>query len=415
MKKLFNILFILLFFVFFVGCETPPVEIPVDNIPKEYYEITFQTNGGTAVESQTILKGDTARIPKAPYLVGYNFVDWYSNEECLNEYDFTLPVTEKITLYALWDERKYTVVFDTYGLCDIESQLVLKNETVYKPDDPVSDIGEFLGWYNDLACTKIYDFSSPIIKDTTIYSSWINNDFEETNYYVKYNVGSDTWLNKEALFIDYMSDFYYFMLDNYEVDFLQYGIFDRRSFLDFCINWNANGQSDLYGVGNAFASYYLTQETDGLLENQPSTTFIGYCYQEGKYLDFIPFLMQFFAYWRTDEGYTKPGNHGNDFFFSPWASLVDTAKFFYFTSSTLQTRYSWFTSARVKDALDNIPGVLFNDAIFVEYIDEIIILPTIVYKDGYTFKGWYDNSNFTGDVLLSVNKATTVYAKFEKN
>ena len=39
-------------------------------------------------------------------------------------------------------------------------------------------------------------------------------------------------------------------------------------------------------------------------------------------------------------------------------------------------------------------------------------LPTAVYKENYTFAGWYDNPEFTGNVVTSVNDTTTLYAKW---
>ncbi|MGN0475870.1 MAG: InlB B-repeat-containing protein [Ruminococcus sp.] len=46
-------------------------------------------------------------------------------------------------------------------------------------------------------------------------------------------------------------------------------------------------------------------------------------------------------------------------------------------------------------------------------------LPTDVTKDGYTFKGWYDNEGLTGDAVTSISKTATgdktFYAKWELN
>jgi len=231
-------------------------------------------------------------------------------------------------------------------------------------------------------------------------------------YFVNYNIGKEAWLNKEGLYNDFMGDFYRFMLKHTDIDFKSYGITDLKSFLDFSKDWHASGKSDLYGVGDAFQSYYLTKDTGGLLENQPDSTFIGYCFKNNKYTEFIPFQMKFFEYWRTDEGYTTPENHGNDFFHSPWASLVDTVKFFFFTADTLQLKYKWFTSPRVKDALDNIPGVLFNEATYSAPEGTTIILPKTVNKEGFKFAGWYLDKDYKGNLVTEVNSEATVYAKF---
>lgn len=174
-------------------------------------------------------------------------------------------------------------------------------------------------------------------------------------------MGKLVFESKKDLYNSYFSDFYKFMKKKTNVSFEQYGIKSKKDFLDFCSDWNANDNHSFYGVGDAFSKYYVEINIDSRLEDQSSEFFIGYCYENDMYLEFIPFLMNFFEYWRTDEGYTggkdDPDNTGSDFFAHAWASLVDTCKFFHFTSDNLNDTYPWFQSERVKDALDNIPNV----------------------------------------------------------
>ena len=140
-----------------------------------------------------------------------------------------------------------------------------------------------------------------------------------------------------------------------------------------------------------------------------------YCYQNNKYRDFIDHLIIFFEYWRTDEGYTggadDPNNLGNDFFAEPWASLVDTCKFFKFTSENLNDTYSWFRSERVKDALDNIPSVININVDKVGSKIDPIYLPTLNVRNGYNFVGWVDEN---GNSITTVNKAMKLTAVWEK-
>lgn len=62
--------------------------------------VTFTTNGGSAVDTQNILRGQKATKPVSdPTKEGYTFLGWYNGTEA---YDFNLPVTEPITLTAKW-------------------------------------------------------------------------------------------------------------------------------------------------------------------------------------------------------------------------------------------------------------------------------------------------------------------------
>ena len=70
--------------------------------PDETWTVTFETNGGSAVDSKTVTDGSAVAAPADPTRDGYTFAGWYKDAECSEAYDFTAPVTENITLYAKW-------------------------------------------------------------------------------------------------------------------------------------------------------------------------------------------------------------------------------------------------------------------------------------------------------------------------
>lgn len=65
-----------------------------------YHTVTFNSNGGSEVTSQTIEDGKTATHPIAPTRSGYTFTGWNLGDTA---YDFTTPVTSDITLVAQWN------------------------------------------------------------------------------------------------------------------------------------------------------------------------------------------------------------------------------------------------------------------------------------------------------------------------
>ncbi len=71
-----------------------------------YVTVTFDTDGGNAVEVKSVLKGEAVSAPKAPSKTGYNFTSWQKDGA---DYDFTKTVTENITLKAVWTPKTYTV------------------------------------------------------------------------------------------------------------------------------------------------------------------------------------------------------------------------------------------------------------------------------------------------------------------
>ncbi|MCR5167353.1 MAG: InlB B-repeat-containing protein, partial [Oscillospiraceae bacterium] len=77
-----------------------------------YFDVVFDTNGGTTVASQTVDSGKTASRPSDPVKIGYAFDKWYSDAALTKEYDFNSAVTSDITLYAGWKAApvtKYTI------------------------------------------------------------------------------------------------------------------------------------------------------------------------------------------------------------------------------------------------------------------------------------------------------------------
>ena len=77
------------------------------------YLVTFNSNGGSEVESRTAKEGDKATRPADPTRSGYTFNGWYLGDTA---YDFETPVTGDITLTAQWTENYVPPVTTYYNL-----------------------------------------------------------------------------------------------------------------------------------------------------------------------------------------------------------------------------------------------------------------------------------------------------------
>ena len=74
--------------------------------------VTFDSNQGTAVDSQLVTVGDKVAKPADPTKKGYTFSGWFTDEDCTNAYDFDAPVEgtqPEFTLYAGWKAAPATV------------------------------------------------------------------------------------------------------------------------------------------------------------------------------------------------------------------------------------------------------------------------------------------------------------------
>ena len=92
------------------SCTVPTEKFTGVSVPSGYalkaahgsgHTVTFDTQGGSTVPSQTVFSG-TAVEPDAPAKTDYVFGGWYKDSLCTEAYDFSAPVTNSITLYAKW-------------------------------------------------------------------------------------------------------------------------------------------------------------------------------------------------------------------------------------------------------------------------------------------------------------------------
>ena len=139
------------------------------------YTVSFESNGGSAVNSQSVPYNGTASQPADPTRTGYGFAGWYSNSGLTTPYNFSTPVTGPVNLYAKWVINSYTVSFNTNGGSAVSSQAVPYNGTATQPADPTKTGYTFAGWYSDSALTTSFNFATPITANTTLYAKWTQN------------------------------------------------------------------------------------------------------------------------------------------------------------------------------------------------------------------------------------------------
>lgn len=74
------------------------------------YKVTFNTQGGSTIESQTVESGKTATKPTTdPTKTDYNFKGWSKKADSLDAFDFTATITANTTIYAIWEAKGTTI------------------------------------------------------------------------------------------------------------------------------------------------------------------------------------------------------------------------------------------------------------------------------------------------------------------
>ena len=140
------------------------------------YMITFMANGGTgAPHEQDIADQATVNLDPNPFSrSGYGFTGWNTKADGSGtSYSDGQSVTfySDLVLYAQW--KQYTVRFNMNGHgTQIPAQTVPAGQLLERPDDPVDEAYDFIGWYTEEELENEYDFETPVKADFRLYAKW---------------------------------------------------------------------------------------------------------------------------------------------------------------------------------------------------------------------------------------------------
>lgn len=142
-----------------------------------FYTITFDSNGGSSVDSQRIPEGELAIEPEQPTMQYYIFNGWYVVDEHGGMdylFYFDKPITSDLTLKADWlanpDYPRYDVTFYNENNEYMFMQSIVTGEKASRPVDPVKEDYVFSGWH--LENGEVFDFDTPITSSIDLYEQF---------------------------------------------------------------------------------------------------------------------------------------------------------------------------------------------------------------------------------------------------
>lgn len=157
---------------------------------REIYTVSFNSQGGSTVESQEIEEDSLAIQPASPTKKGYTFNKW--------AFDFSTPITENIEINAEWSIIHYNIYYNlNNGIISsnlpisytVEDEIIL---TIY----PTKDYYEFNFWSNEGKILKgstedkfFEAFFTPIEYNISYdCGNGINNDGNKSTYNIEDNI-----------------------------------------------------------------------------------------------------------------------------------------------------------------------------------------------------------------------------------
>ncbi|WP_052323521.1 MULTISPECIES: InlB B-repeat-containing protein [Lysinibacillus] len=353
--------------------------------PQVKHTVSFETDGGSAVPSQSVINGGMATMPQVePTKAGYTFEGWYTDAGYTQTYDFNSVITEATTIYAKWNVQMHTVSFEVDGGSAVSNQSVAHGGKAMMPEiDPTKAGYTFGGWYKDAGRTQAYDFNSVITKATTIYAKW-----NAQMYTVSFEVDGGSAIANQSVAhggkatmpqVEPTKAGYTF--GGWYTDAGHTQVYDFNSNISGNITiyakWNAQMHTVSFEVdgGSAIANQTVAH---GEKASAPTPAKVGYTF-EGWYTDVT----------HTDIYDFNKEITANTTIYAKWEPLKYTVSFEVDGGSTVSNQ----SVAHGEKASEPTP------------------VPT---KAGYTFGGWYTDVGRTQayDFTSVITEATTIYAKW---
>ena len=156
---------------FYISQEARPTLIAKWNAI--LYTITFNSNGGSAVDSYVKPQGEAITKPE-PTKTGYTFVNWYTDEELTSAYTFGTMPAENFTLYAAYQINSYTITFK-HNNGESDSSITQEYATEIEFPELVLEGHTFAGWFVDAQLQTAFDQTTVPAANTELFAGWTRN------------------------------------------------------------------------------------------------------------------------------------------------------------------------------------------------------------------------------------------------
>ena len=343
------------------------------------YTVSFDSMGGESVAAQTVKKGGVAQRPSDPQRSGFIFIGWFTDINFSKEYNFSTQVLKDITLYAKWEPNGNS---GTPGEDDEDKDFVgytLKSFTY-----SVSGLDDYYVDINDMSATDHETFDSIVsmygkhVNISSNHIKFVDGSVLSSYGTIKYTINGET---VTLLNISLASSFNNVKLSNgvFSIGILQVMAGGVVSYtFDYCapnaILPSYTVSFDCMGGENVAAQ----KVQKGGFAKKPSAPYRhGYTFDK----------------WYVDEEYSKEYDFSTHVIkditlYAKWIPLENTV--------TFETYGGTYVREQTVES---------GNKIYTPYSPQ---------KVGYTFDGWYADSEFktAWDFDTLVYENLTLHAKY---
>lgn len=390
------------------------------------YVLSFDTNGGTVIDNQTLSYTNPILLITTPSKVGYTFLGWYMDESLTEEFDLDTMPAQNLTIYAKWSINDYTISFDTHGGSLIDAIISTYGSPITAPSIPIREGYTFVGWFSDMTYETPFSFDFMPGDSLIVHAKWeivtyliTYSSDDEVDQIVEVNFGSTLSLIVPSPRVGYEFVGWYYddslivPADEEQEVYADTHVYAKWTLLSFTITFDTQGGSplsdltDLYGaplsftihptrVGYAFIGWY----TDPFYENefsnltmpaQNSTLYAKWHVQTYTLAfdtgDGSTIETQTIEFGQVISAPTNPLLTGYDF--TGWYSDEDLQIPYVFSSmpSANITLFAGWTPKMVTLYFNTHGGSTVTD--ITQPYGSSVSLPADPTLVGYTFTGWY--------------------------
>ena len=359
------------------------------------FTINFDSNGGSEVSSIKTDGTSSITLPNDPIKDGYSFAGWYWDNSTFRDL-FTVNsllergISGNLTVYAKWNKEDtpigaIKVTFNSMGGSEVNPQYVQKDNTIAIPN--TSKVGYTLdGWYTSLNNGQTFDekwsfTNNKVTTDITLYAKWIINQ-----YTITFNTNGGSSVSSIS------QDYDTLVIAPANPTKLGYTfsgwsqpvpIKMPAEDVTLIAEWSINQYTITFDSNGGSPVTAITQDYATTVSKPTDPTKVGYT----------------FAGWYSD-------------------SNLSTA--YTFTTMpaediTLYAKWNIITYSINYELADGLNHLSNPSSYTIETNTIILSAPT---KEGYTFEGWYSDSNFTNyvsEITIGSIGNLTLYAKWNIN
>jgi hypothetical protein len=139
---------------------------------QNFVTLTFESNGGSAIDAMTIAQASVAMPPADPVLYAMALEAWYEDAGLTRPFNWGAPVMGNITLYARWTPIIVVLSFETNGGASLDDMRVAMANAATPPTPPERTGYRLTGWYKDAELTEEFDWALPVEESATLYAAW---------------------------------------------------------------------------------------------------------------------------------------------------------------------------------------------------------------------------------------------------